>query len=107
AAPPGAGKTVKSRDRAETAPAMRAPDGFFCDHLGRRSHFSGGSSVPHEPVGALSARSPVGQTLGRYELFHRLAVGGMAEVFLARQRGFGNFRKLVVVKTIHPALADD
>jgi serine/threonine protein kinase len=31
--------------------------------------------------------------------------GGMAEVYLARQRGPMNFQKIVVVKTIHPHLA--
>lgn len=34
-----------------------------------------------------------------------IGVGGMAECFLARQRGMMNFEKLVVVKTIHPHLA--
>jgi eukaryotic-like serine/threonine-protein kinase len=72
--------------------------------------FSGDLEPPF-PMTLVSAppeRSTMGlRTLGRYELIHRIAVGGMAEVFLARQRGFMNFRKLVVVKTIHPSLADD
>ena len=42
---------------------------------------------------------------GKYELLHKLATGGMAEVFLARQRGLEGFEKLVVVKRILPHLA--
>lgn len=47
------------------------------------------------------------RTLGRYELFTMLGEGGMAEVHLARQRGLKKFRKLVVVKTVHPQLTKD
>ena len=47
------------------------------------------------------------RVLGRYELFAKLGSGGMAEVHLARQRGLKRFRKLVVVKTIHPQLSRD
>ncbi|MBK9034445.1 MAG: protein kinase [Myxococcales bacterium] len=47
-----------------------------------------------------------GQTLGRYELIARIGEGGMAEVHLARQRGPRAFEKLVVVKTVHPRLAE-
>ena len=43
---------------------------------------------------------------GKYELLHKLATGGMAEVFLARQRGLEGFEKLVVVKRILPHLAE-
>ncbi len=43
--------------------------------------------------------------LGKYELFAKIAAGGMAEVYLARLRGPMNFQKVVVVKVIHPQLA--
>ncbi|WP_428263837.1 protein kinase domain-containing protein [Haliangium sp.] len=43
--------------------------------------------------------------LGKYELIARIGKGGMAQVYLARQRGPANFEKMVVVKTIHPHLA--
>jgi len=45
------------------------------------------------------------KTIGRYQLLARLASGGMAEIYLARQTGIGGFEKLVVVKCILPHLA--
>src|SRR5689334_925118 len=52
-----------------------------------------------------------GQRLGRYELIRRLAVGGMAEIYLARLTGVGQgiegFEKLVVLKRILPQHALD
>lgn len=47
----------------------------------------------------------MGLVLGRYELIRRLAVGGMGEVFLARQVGVGGFSRLAIVKTLLPELA--
>src|SRR5689334_15424376 len=43
--------------------------------------------------------------VGRYELVRRLAVGGMAEVHLARLAGPPGFEKQVVVKQILPVFA--
>jgi serine/threonine protein kinase len=45
--------------------------------------------------------------LGRYELFHRLASGGMGSVWLARALGTGDFEKIVAVKTLHAHLWAD
>jgi len=47
------------------------------------------------------------ENLGKYELIRKLAVGGMAEVFLAKSGGAMGFSKTVVVKRILPHLADD
>lgn len=44
--------------------------------------------------------------LGRYELQKKLAVGGMAEIYLAHVTGVGGFQKQVVVKRILPQLAE-
>ncbi len=44
---------------------------------------------------------------GRYTLEQKLASGGMAEVFLARQRGIDGFEKLVVLKRILPHQSDN
>src|SRR3954463_2399454 len=43
---------------------------------------------------------------GRYELLKKLAVGGRGQVFLARKKGVG-FEKLVVLKRILPHLVED
>jgi serine/threonine protein kinase len=45
--------------------------------------------------------------LGKYALQRKLAEGGMAEVFLAKQTGMEGFEKLVVVKRILPQLCSD
>ncbi len=44
---------------------------------------------------------------GRYTLLHRIAFGGMAEIFLARLCGAAAFEKTVVVKRLLPHLATD
>ncbi len=47
------------------------------------------------------------QIFGPYQLLKKLATGGMAEVWLARERGIEGFQRLLVVKRILPHLADD
>ena len=44
---------------------------------------------------------------GKYTLIRKLALGGMAELFLALQRSMAGFEKLIVVKRILPHLAKD
>jgi serine/threonine protein kinase len=48
-----------------------------------------------------------GYKLDRYELLCPIAEGGMASVWVARQRGKHGFEKLVAIKTILPAFASD
>ena len=48
-----------------------------------------------------------GTMLGKYELLATIGQGGMASVILARQRGPAGFEKVVVVKVVHPHLAQD
>ena len=48
-----------------------------------------------------------GTMLGKYELLATIGTGGMASVILARQRGPAGFEKVVVVKVVHPHLAQD
>ncbi len=45
--------------------------------------------------------------IGRYNIFARIATGGMAEVFLGRATGEAGFERLVAVKRILPHLAAD
>ena len=47
------------------------------------------------------------ERFGKYQLDELIAVGGMAEVFLARQYGPAGFEKKLVVKRILPNLAED
>ena len=44
---------------------------------------------------------------GKYTLLRKLAVGGMAELFLAIQRSVAGFEKLIVIKRILPAMNQD
>jgi eukaryotic-like serine/threonine-protein kinase len=46
-------------------------------------------------------------TVGKYVLERRIAVGGMAEIFLASLQGIEDFSKRVVIKHLLPDLADD
>jgi eukaryotic-like serine/threonine-protein kinase len=48
---------------------------------------------------------PIG--FGRYQLVERLAVGGMAELFVAAAPGEHGFQKTVVIKRLLPHLVDD
>ncbi len=47
------------------------------------------------------------QAFGNYQLVKKLATGGMAEVWLAKQTGIEGFNRHVVVKRILPHLAED
>jgi eukaryotic-like serine/threonine-protein kinase len=48
-------------------------------------------------------REPV--RFGKYTLVERIAVGGMAEIFLGRQAGLEGFEKTIVIKRIRPHLS--
>lgn len=54
----------------------------------------------------MSASSDGGIRFGQYVLLRRIARGGMAEVFLAQQKGLEGFDRRVAVKRILPHLAD-
>jgi serine/threonine protein kinase/CheY-like chemotaxis protein len=61
------------------------------------------------PVSAFPEASPdLGlEEFGNYYLLEKVAVGGMAELFKARQRGVHNFEKIVAIKRILPHLSDN
>ncbi|MFN0248867.1 MAG: protein kinase domain-containing protein [Kofleriaceae bacterium] len=48
-----------------------------------------------------------GDKLGKFELIRQIAIGGMAELYLARTMGIEGFEKLVVVKRILPQYAEN
>ena len=52
---------------------------------------------------AKEAKGPI--RFGKYTLIDRIAVGGMAEIFLARQAGLEGFEKTIVIKRIRPHLS--
>ena len=45
------------------------------------------------------------QQFGKFQLLKKIASGGMAEIYIAKQRGMEGFEKIVVIKTILPNLA--
>jgi serine/threonine protein kinase len=47
------------------------------------------------------------RAFGPYRLIEQLAVGGMAEIYLAQTRGIGGFEKFLALKVIHPNFAED
>ena len=69
--------------------------------------------LPAAPAPALPAavsEPPADYSLeefGNYYLLEKIAVGGMAELFKARQRGVHNFEKIVAIKRILPHLSDN
>jgi serine/threonine protein kinase len=56
---------------------------------------------------SVDAGSLVGERLGKYHLLALIAIGGTAEIYLARIAGEAGFEKYVVVKCLLDHLADD
>lgn len=64
------------------------------------------SAATPEKKRTLSGEKPKPATrFGKYTLIDRIAVGGMAEIFLARQAGLEGFEKTIVIKRIRPHLS--
>ncbi len=63
--------------------------------------------APGENAHPLAPDYPAIDTYGKYEILGRLAVGGMAEVFLAREMASHGAGRHVAVKRILPQIADD
>src|SRR5262245_30489500 len=70
-----------------------------------RKRLVGMGSRPKPSPSPSSSRKAV--QLGPYQLLRRIAVGGMAELYLARATRIEGFEKLVALKRIHPQRASD
>lgn len=62
--------------------------------------------LPPPPPPAPQAEGGL-EEFGNYYLLEKVAVGGMAELFKARQRGVHDFEKIVAIKRILPHLSDN
>ncbi|MEM9191647.1 MAG: protein kinase [Myxococcota bacterium] len=58
------------------------------------------------PSLAPSLPPPIGR-VGRFEILGRVAIGGMAEIFLATQHGEADTDRLLVIKFVRTSLGDD
>jgi serine/threonine-protein kinase len=70
-----------------------------------QKHLDGCPTCLGVVAGTAGAPGPRAERLGRYVLESRLATGGMAEVFLARQTGPEGFEKRCVVKRLLPSMS--
>lgn len=50
---------------------------------------------------------PGQEQFGKYTLLRKIATGGMAEIFLAKQAGFGDIERFVVIKRVLPHLTEN
>ncbi len=82
---------------------MHAPS--FADP--RPSITLSGTRVSRNDETSTGAESGAPDTLGRFELLTSFATGGMAELFLARERGVAGLERVVVIKRLLPHLTDD
>ncbi len=72
----------------------------------QQTGYASGKAVTAAASHTSSQLAP-GYKLDRYELLCPIAEGGMASVWVARQRGKHGFEKLVAIKTILPKFAAD
>jgi len=72
-----------------------------------------GPSMASQPVAPVPVRADVfgspeaREEYGNYFLLEKIAVGGMAELFKAQQRGVQGFQKIVAIKRILPHFSDN
>lgn len=75
------------------------------------SRQGGGAPAPAPVAGAVpsgvAAHPDVLEEYGNYYLLEKIAVGGMAELFKAQQRGVQGFQKIVAIKRILPHFSDN
>ncbi len=74
---------------------------------GRFGTHNGAMTTGAGPKAPTDSGSTSGRWLGRYELLHEIATGGMATVYLGRARGVAGFERVVAIKCCHPHLRGD
>ncbi|MDE3033209.1 MAG: protein kinase [Acidobacteriota bacterium] len=62
---------------------------------------------PVRPAPGVPGEARVLEEYGNYYLLEKIAVGGMAELFKAQQRGVQGFQKIVAIKRILPHFSDN
>jgi serine/threonine protein kinase len=55
----------------------------------------------------LPSHLPLNTYFGPYYLVRLIAIGGMAEIYLARMKGLAGFERQLALKVLHPEYADD
>jgi len=94
----GESQVRRSSPKIPPAPEVPEIEGFDVD-LGTRSsisRLSRGVSMP-----------PPVATVGRYDVLGRIAVGGMAEIYLAQERSSGGGTRLVILKVLRQHMEND
>jgi serine/threonine protein kinase/CheY-like chemotaxis protein len=66
-----------------------------------------GPSPAPEPKPAVAGTPEILEEYGNYFLLEKIAIGGMAELFKAQQRGVQGFQKIVAIKRILPHFSDN
>jgi serine/threonine-protein kinase len=76
------------------------------DVIERRDDLLSRARITAEAPAGLPEFRKKGSVLGKYEIARAISVGGMAEVFLAVQKGIGGFEKPVAIKRIRKSILD-
>src|SRR5262245_28022075 len=65
------------------------------------------SGSPRTPTGMDALALVPGMRVGKYVVVRRLAVGGMAELYLVRAAGAAGFERAFALKRVRPIFAGD
>ncbi len=87
----------------EEVPAPAAEAGAKSEEKAADKQEAEPAAAEGEPVPPPPAKE--GTPFGNYLLMERIAIGGMAELFKARQNGLEGFRRILAIKRILPHLA--
>lgn len=97
--------TIPHRDRQQPLRRLPSPVREYVECFFLFSLLYLAKERMHDPID--SHLQEQGIPFGKYQLVAKLAIGGMAELFVAKQKGMGGFSKTVAVKCILPYFARD